>query len=753
MKLTRFVSNSGPVSSRAALGTLLLAALAIAPRSGEADVAAGSDFRLLDYAVVAVGESNLEIPGSGPAATVALSVGQAAPPGEAASTGGDLQLVLGFWPAAVARLPEPSGPVSVLAALLALALLRWRRAPRPWNPKRSQHLLQALCLAMVAAALVAAPLHAVADVPLDLNLHGQLADQYGNPLEETETPDIGVGIFASISGGTALYEELHTNVPLDYGAFSLVIGEGLLLEGELDVDTFAGADRYLEISVDGDVLVPRILFNSVPYAFQAQEASLAQDAEALDGRPPGDFDQSSHATETGNPHGTTAAEVGAPTAEEVDTTISTHASNNSAHHTRYADDDAVSAVLAADGSGSGLDADLLDGNEAVYFATATAMSSLQSQLSALQSRVEQLESLLVNVTRSGDDLYFDGMNVHIRNADGATATANELGNLIVGYNENTVSATRTGSHNLVVGINHEYTSYGGLLGGVENTVSGAWASASGGHGNIASGDYTSVTGGRYNTTGGDYASVTGGRNNAAGGEYSSVSGGALNTASSSDSSISGGQYNTASGSASSVSGGYRNEARSFWSSVTGGEDNSASGSYSSITGGRNNEASGSWASVSGGGGNDSDLDGNHAFGNYSAILGGHSNLAGDPALINPDLGEASSVSGGQANTAGGEASSISGGSDNQANAHYSSVSGGLENWAGNVCSGGTNPGAQCLDDDDCTEGGTCGTNQYQSIGGGSSNEASGNSSSVSGGNSNTASGTDDWAAGSLWEDN
>jgi hypothetical protein len=49
-----------------------------------------------------------------------------------------------------------------------------------------------------------------------------------------------------------------------------------------------------------------------------------------------------------------------------------------------------------------------------------------------------------------------------------------------------------------------------------------------------------------------------------------------------------------------------------------------------------------------------------------------------------------------------------------------------------VCSGGSNPGAQCLDDGDCTGGGTCGTSSHQSVSGGQGNEASGGYHSVVG---------------------
>ena len=47
-----------------------------------------------------------------------------------------------------------------------------------------------------------------------------------------------------------------------------------------------------------------------------------------------------------------------------------HTNDASAHHARYTNGEAVNAVLATDGSGSGLDADKLDGQQASAFATA-----------------------------------------------------------------------------------------------------------------------------------------------------------------------------------------------------------------------------------------------------------------------------------------------------------------------------------------------------------------------------------------------
>ena len=55
--------------------------------------------------------------------------------------------------------------------------------------------------------------------------------------------------------------------------------------------------------------------------------------------------------------------------------------------------------------------------------------------------------------------------------------------------------TRTGSNNLVVGDEHEFTSYGGLVAGLANTITGTNASVPGGAFNTASGHASSISGG------------------------------------------------------------------------------------------------------------------------------------------------------------------------------------------------------------------------------------------------------------------
>ncbi|WP_422126549.1 hypothetical protein [Thioalkalivibrio sulfidiphilus] len=173
---------------------------------------------------------------------------------------------------------------------------------------------------------------------------------------------------------------------------------------------------------------------------------------------------------------------------------------------------------------------------------------------------------------NGTTIRFSGVNLQIVNGEGITESINGLGNIIVGYNEpHMVGETdKSGSHNFVGGSGNAYSSFGGLVVGVDNTITAPYASVSGGSRNTASGERSSVSGGSRNTASGEWSSVSGGSDNTAFGQWSSVSGG---------------DSNMASGGNSSVSGGFRNTGSGEWSSVSGGRRNTASGDYSSILGG------------------------------------------------------------------------------------------------------------------------------------------------------------------------
>jgi len=213
----------------------------------------------------------------------------------------------------------------------------------------------------------------------------------------------------------------------------------------------------------------------------------------------------------------------------------------------------------------------------------------------------------------GPHVIFTGANVHIRSGSGGTGEypLTGHGNLVIGYNEPRLdnsgypdTSERGGSHNLVIGQSHKYSSYGGLVAGLANTISGLYASACGGIGNMASGDNSSVSGGVGNIASGIFASISAGGWNTASGSYSNVSAGRYNTASGPWSSVTGGENNTASGDYSSVSGGGSNTASgdssNLGASVSGGWNNTASGGGSNVSGGYNRNAIGEydWAAGS-----------------------------------------------------------------------------------------------------------------------------------------------------------
>ena len=64
------------------------------------------------------------------------------------------------------------------------------------------------------------------------------------------------------------------------------------------------------------------------------------------------------------------------------------------------------------------------------------------------------------------DVIFSGTNLLIQNGSEASDLANAKGNLILGYNSAGLEILeRTGSHNVIIGDGHAYTSTGGLVSG------------------------------------------------------------------------------------------------------------------------------------------------------------------------------------------------------------------------------------------------------------------------------------------------
>jgi len=170
---------------------------------------------------------------------------------------------------------------------------------------------------------------------------------------------------------------------------------------------------------------------------------------------------------------------------------------------------------------------------------AQRVAELEAQVAQLTAQLQQAQEILQYVHVETEEIeglagphwIIEGANVHVRSGSGTTsdgcsgsdpdfpncASLTGVGNLIVGYNERfpvrppAPREVRTGSHNLIVGLHHSYSSYGGFVAGRSNAITGANASVCGGKNNEATGDFSSVGGGHRNLASGLLASVGGGQ--------------------------------------------------------------------------------------------------------------------------------------------------------------------------------------------------------------------------------------------------
>jgi hypothetical protein len=171
----------------------------------------------------------------------------------------------------------------------------------------------------------------------------------------------------------------------------------------------------------------------------------------------------------------------------------------------------------------------------------TAQEGGEAQ-SRMAHRIATIEDKIRHITRVTtaeglNEVVISGANLRIVNGLGSTDCTDELdepipgcpnglGNLIVGYNEprgfspdDPDPNVRTGSHNVVVGSEHNFSRFGGLVAGRFNEISGERAAVSGGGSNTADGFTASVSGGAFNTADGAAAAVSGGFNREAPGDH------------------------------------------------------------------------------------------------------------------------------------------------------------------------------------------------------------------------------------------
>lgn len=571
---------------------------------------------------------------------------------------------------------------------------------------RIQNLLAVL--AIIIIVLISTAGHA--DAPRMINYQGHLADFLGEPLDTTVS--ITFTIYDDSISGNSKWTETNPTVTVTEGLFNVLLGS---LNPIIDT-VFADPDRWLEITVGGEIISPRTRLTSVPYSSRVSTidgstggiiyGSLRVTEEAKGSKGPPYLDVGDQATSTpgrlevfdgsgsavvlldGWSPANGRATIGPGQTNDGDFSFVTGAYNTISATGDYS--------TIAGGS-----------NNVIDEIFSTISGGLLNEIHAPYASIGGGDSNYINTYSYHGTIAGGYMNE--TEAASAAIGGGEINNVLQDAKWGTIGG---GYSNVVVDTG------GTIAGGVENDASAIYASVGGGYDCNANGSYSAVSGGDRNTANGDWATISGGGPNTATQSYSTVGGGKDNDATNGGATIGGGENNDAMGEHATIAGGRQNIVQNFkWSTIGGGYLNTASDEGCTVAGGRNNESGAIYASVGGG-------YKNWASGYYSTIAGGDSNGVSDDSW-------SCTIGGGNGNFAGNAnciGATIAGGTFNKAMDWSTTVSGGSNNEAlimGSTIGGGTS---------NIAEG------DASTIGGGNYNHASGPFSVIGGGYKNSTSG-------------
>lgn len=128
----------------------------------------------------------------------------------------------------------------------------------------------------------------VADIPAAIPYQGHLTDAGG--IDVNDTVQIEVRLYDSLIAGLGqdvtnshvVYAESHSVVVVEKGNFSVAIGEGIPLDakwvGLPDVEELLSNERlFLELRVNGELMMPRQRMGSIPAVLRAHHAKVADE--------------------------------------------------------------------------------------------------------------------------------------------------------------------------------------------------------------------------------------------------------------------------------------------------------------------------------------------------------------------------------------------------------------------------------------------------------------------------------------------
>ena len=114
--------------------------------------------------------------------------------------------------------------------------------------------------------LVIISTYVLAAVPNTMNYQGQLTDDQGQSVNATIS--MTFTIYDAETNGNSKWSENHPSVSVVDGLFSVVLGQGTPAV-PIEDTVFTSPDRWLEIAVGGETIIPRTKLASSPYSLQA----------------------------------------------------------------------------------------------------------------------------------------------------------------------------------------------------------------------------------------------------------------------------------------------------------------------------------------------------------------------------------------------------------------------------------------------------------------------------------------------------
>ncbi len=132
----------------------------------------------------------------------------------------------------------------------------------------------------LTVAIVAVLLSTAQAVPIQLTHQGALGDAAGAPVNGSS--DIVVRLMDAQSGGSQVWTDTFSGVPIAQGVYSLVLGSG----EALDTDDLTGTSAvWIELGIDGQVIGSRLQLVETPFAAVAREVRgpVYADSVVVDG--------------------------------------------------------------------------------------------------------------------------------------------------------------------------------------------------------------------------------------------------------------------------------------------------------------------------------------------------------------------------------------------------------------------------------------------------------------------------------------